>query len=339
MKRALVLGGGGLIGMGYHAGALKALDEFGLDVASSDLLIGTSAGSIIASYMAAGWKTADFYEYAHGRHRDAPGELEETKDEVRRIFTPMAQTRAERVRRGVGSFFAIAASRGYWPGGKLGRIPTPWLRKTFPSGIYSTDETRERLWNDLPEQWPDRELYICAASLYRKQRVAFGAPGAPDAPLPDAVLASTAIPGVFPPVRINGEQYVDGGVVSATSLDLAVEAGCEAILCIAPLGYRVEGPLPTCDPKMWSPIFVRSLFARVLRREVNAARAKGVDVLVVRPWLSDLSEHGTNSMRYFDRQALTDSAREGTLRFLESLDDHAVVDAFTDTKTTREQAS
>jgi NTE family protein len=314
--------------MGYHAGALKALDDFGLDVEGADVVIGTSAGSIIGSYLATGWKATDFYDYAHGKHPNAPG-AEEHQDEVRRIFTPLSSSRNERVRRGLGSFFAVAAARGYWPGGRVGRMPIPWLRKTFPAGLYSTDETRERLWSDLPEEWPERELYVCAANLYKKQRVAFGAPGAPEAPLPDAVLASTAIPGVFPPVRIGGEQYVDGGVVSATSLDLAVEAGCDAVLCVAPLGYRSDGPLPTRDPRMWSPIVVRSLFARVLKREVLAARAKGVDVLVVRPWLSDLGEHGTNSMRYFDRQALADSARTGTTRFLESLEDDPVVEAFT----------
>jgi NTE family protein len=322
--------------MGYHAGALKALDEFGLDISSADVIVGTSAGSIIGSYLATGWKVTDFYDYAHGLHRDSPAQ-EEHQDEVKRLFTPLAANRNEKIRRGLGSFFAVAASRGFWPGGRLGRIPTPWLRRMFPAGMYSVDQTKERLWEDLPEQWPDRELYICAASLYQKKRVAFGSPGAPEASLPDAVLASTAIPGVFPPVRIAGEQYVDGGVVSATSLDLAVDAGCEAILCIAPLGYRTDGSLPGLDPKMWSPIFVRSLFARVLRREVNAAREKGVSVLVVRPWLSDLGEHGTNSMRYFDRKALTDSARTGTLRYLESLDDHPVLDAF-EGKSEKEQA-
>ena len=49
MKRALVLGGGGLVGMGYHAGALKALDERGLDPGVADVIIGTSAGSLIAA--------------------------------------------------------------------------------------------------------------------------------------------------------------------------------------------------------------------------------------------------------------------------------------------------
>ncbi len=323
-----MLGGGGLVGMGYHAGALKALDEFGADIASSDLLVGTSAGSIMASYLAAGWKASDFFEYAHGRHPAAERDEVGEEEEFRRLLTPMSRSRAERVRRGIGSFFAVASSRGYWPGGALGLIPGARLRHTFPSGLYSTEQTRERLWEDLPEQWPERGLYICAAALYQRKRVAFGSPGAPEAALPDAVLASTAIPGFFPPVRIGGEQYVDGGIVSATSLDLAVEAGCDKILCIAPLGYRADEALPFRNPRMWSPMAVRGLFARTLRREVRSARDAGADVFVIRPWLSELGQHGTNSMRSYDRRALTEQARVGTHRLLDEFRDHPVLRRF-----------
>jgi NTE family protein len=201
------------------------------------------------------------------------------------------------------------------------------LRRAFPSGLYSTEESRRRLSEDLPEEWPDRELYVCAADLYTGERVVFGRAGAPKARLPDAVLASTAIPGLFPPVRIGDRQYVDGGIVSASSLDLAVEAGCDAILCVAPLGYRNEGGLP--EPKMWGPMLMRSLFARSLRREVTEARRKGVEVLVIRPWITELVAQGTNSMRYFDRAAVVDAARDGTRRLLEQNSDHAALTAAT----------
>jgi NTE family protein len=139
------------------------------------------------------------------------------------------------------------------------------------------------------------------------------------------VRASTSIPGVFPPVRIGDRQYVDGGVVTATSLDLSVEAGCRSVICIAPLGYRREDEATVRDPRLWSSVLVRSLFARTLRREVLAARGAGVDVFVVRPWLTELKAHGTNSMRYFDRAALAASAREGTLRLLEASSEHPAV--------------
>lgn len=315
--------------MGYHAGALKALEEWGLDLGGSDVIVGTSAGAVMASYVASGWTGDDFFEYAHGRHPDSERDEAAQRDQVRTIFTPLWHSRAERVRRGIGSTFAVVSSRGYLSRATGGRLPAGALRKAFPAGLYSTEDTRFRLHTDLPEEWPRDGVYICAADLYTGERVAFGAPGAPPAPFPEAVRASTSIPGVFPPVRIGDRQYVDGGVVSATSLDLATEAGCRSIVCVAPLGYRKEEAARVTDPRLWSSMLVRSLFARTLRREVNAARAAGVDVFVIRPWLTDLRAHGTNSMRHFDRAALARSAREGTLRLLEENADHPALTAAT----------
>lgn len=313
--------------MGYHAGALKALEEWGLDLGGSDVIVGTSAGAVMASYVASGWTGDDFYEYAHGRHPQSERDEAEQQDQVRTIFTPMWHSRAERVRRGIGSTFAVVSSRGYWHKATRGRVPVAALRKVFPAGLYSSEDTRFRLHADLPEEWPRDGVYICAADLYSGERVAFGAPGAPPASFPEAVRASTSIPGVFPPVRIGGRHYVDGGVVSATSLDLAADAGCRSIVCVAPLGYRKDDVALSRDPRVWSSMLVRSLFARTLRREVVAARAAGVHVLVIRPWLTDLRAHGTNSMRHFDRASLAQSAREGTLRLLEANSDHPALAA------------
>ena len=322
MKVGLVLGGGGLIGMGYHAGALKALDEWGVDVAGADVIVGTSAGSVMASYLRSGWTPQDFVDYAHGDHPDA---IKEAANGKLNPFVPLWSNPAERAARSIGSMFAVASSRGYVR--KLTqRVPGARLRHAFPSGLFSTTETHLRLQEDLPEEWPSAPVFICVADLYTGQRVAFGHPDAPEAPFADAVLASTAIPGIFPPVKIGERQYVDGGIVSATSLDLAVDTGCEAIICVAPLGYRNEGGV--VEPKLWGPMLMRSLFARTLRREVNAARARGVHVLVIRPWSSDLAQLGTNSMRNdFDRGAIVDLSRESTLRFLEQQVGHPALDA------------
>lgn len=327
MKIGLVLGGGGLIGMGYHAGALKALEEAGADPTRADLVVGTSAGAILGSYLRAGWTASDFHDYAHGKHPNAEKSVDDQKAQVREIFTPMWKDNSERVRRAIGGAFAAASSRGIWA--KLGGAqPGAGLRKRFPAGMYSTDGTRQRLAGDLPKEWPKRDTFICAADLYSGERVAFGHPAAPEAELPEAVLSSTAIPGVFPPVKIGGRHYVDGGVKSATSLDLAADAGCEAIICVAPLGYRRDEGLSRTDMRLYPPMVLRALFARSLRREVVAARKKGIEVLVIRPWLTDLKLHGTNSMRHYDRPKVVEGAREGTRRLIEENSDHPALKAF-----------
>jgi NTE family protein len=164
--------------------------------------------------------------------------------------------------------------------------------------------------------------------------VPFGKEGSPDAPLPDAVLASTAIPGVFPPVKLGESQYVDGGAFSATSLDLAAEE-CDTILCIAPLGYRNEGSVFIPDPKMWAPMLTRAYFARSLAREVKAARAAGREVFVIRPGIEELRSLGTNAMRQFDRAGVAEASRVSVTKLLEANADHPAVAAARAPKTAR----
>lgn len=326
-KTGLVLGGGGLIGMAYHAGTLKALDEAGYSVEGAEVIVGTSAGSVIAAYLASGWAQTDFYEYAHKRHPNTVKDPDDDQAAVRELFEPLWSTRGERARRWIGSAYALASSRGI-PGRVLrGRTPIKLLRKGFPSGLYSTARTKERLTEELPTEWPERDLQISTVDLYTGKRVAFGAPGAPEATPAEAVLASTAIPGVFPAVRIGDRSYVDGGAYSATSLDLAVDAGCTSIICIAPLGYRSSNKGPVEEPKIWLPMVARALFARALAREVNHARSKGVEVLVLRPWTEDLPIFGTNAMRHFDRPRVVETAREGTHRLLEEKEGHPALEA------------
>lgn len=332
MRRGVVFGGGGLVGMAYHAGVLKALEDRGLDLAGADVVVGTSAGAVMASYLAVGWAMSDFWEYGHGRHPTSRAHPEEQTEDIRTLFEPLWTSRADRVRRSVGSLFAVAASRGLLRAGTRGRIPAAYLRRAFPSGMYSTERTRLRLHAELPRAWPREHLYICAADLYTGERVPFGHVSAPQVPLPDAVLASTAIPGVFPPVKIDGRAYVDGGIVSATSLDLAVHSGCDTVLCIAPLGFRRQPTDNTRDPRVWGPMFVRGLFARQVRTEVREARERGVDVFVIRPWFADLARHGTNSMRMFDRAGMMENAHEGTLRLLDQYEGHPAIEAARTTK-------
>ena len=325
MTRGLVLGGGGLVGMAYHAGALQALHEEGYDAASSEFLLGTSAGSIIAAYLAFGWAQTDFYEYAHGRHANAWKDPSDAGEAQRQMFEPLWKNRRERVQRSVGSLYALASSKGILK--RLDGVVPAAVRRSFPAGLYSTQRSRERLREELGTEWPARHVSVVGVDLYSGQRRAFNSKEASPVPFADAVLASTAIPGVFPPVQLDGKQYVDGGAYSATSLDLAAEAGCESIVCIAPLGYRNEGALLAPDPRLWPAMLTRSLFARSLRREVKDARRDGVDVLVLRPWIDDLKDLGTNAMRQFDRGPVADVAKRSVKRQLEENRGHPALEA------------
>lgn len=323
MKTGVVLGGGGLVGISYHSGVLKALHELGLHPGVADVVVGTSAGALVAAYLGSGWATDAFYEYSHGR-RETVVPAAKGKD-ARPLFTPMWKTRPEQLRRAVGGVVALASSAGRWPDALEDRFPRARLEELFPYGMYSIDDTRKRLEEDLPAAWPREDLYICAADLHTGRRRAFTKSNADGARFTDAVLASVAIPGFFPPVAIGGHSYVDAGIVSATSLDLAVAAGCEAILCIAPLGYRTDGSVKAREPKVWPPMLTRAVFERLLDRALAEAKAHGVEVLVVKPSLTELKPLGASSMRAHDYGGVADAAFESTLRFMAKHDGHLAV--------------
>ncbi len=309
MKRALVLGGGGLVGMGYHAGALVALEEAGLDPRASDLIVGTSAGAVVAAYLSSGWSPSDLYEHA----REQSSASAPTAAAKGPEFPPLWRTPRDRLRRVAGAAFLFAAARGYWARVGGTRAPGPRLRAAFPSGLYSSRATRRRLRSDLPAEWPRPGLYVCAVDLYSGRRVAFGASGAPSARFPEAVLASAAVAGIFEPVRIGDRLYVDGGMRSATSLDLAVAAGCDRIVCIAPLGWEPEDGISPYGAPFRKSVLLRSIHTRILNREVARARAAGVEVKLLRPWLTELPGHGVNSLRRHDRATVAEAARRNAL--------------------------
>src|SRR4029077_7063439 len=81
----------------------------------------------------------------------------------------------------------------------------------------------------------ERQLYITATDLDTCERIVFGAAGWDDVPISTAVRASTALPMVYRPVRVRDRELVDGGIVSTTNIDLALEAGGEVVVVVNPL--------------------------------------------------------------------------------------------------------
>lgn len=165
--------------------------------------------------------------------------------------------------------------------------------------------------------WPRDGLYVCTVESGTKDRIVFGAPGAPETSLPLAVLASCALPDRFPAVEIDGTGYSDGGAYSATSVDVAADAGCNSILCLTPQGYLLNGSRITSPALRWQ-MLSRYPFVRRLRKEVRYARNKGIETRVLRPHVADLLHMGRDMMRPFDRAHMADLARAGTTKALEA---------------------
>jgi len=304
VKVGLVLGAGGTVGLAYHSGALHALEDIGgFRPQDADLIVGTSAGSVIGSYLRTGWTTTDFWQFALGTHphmaplgrapraeplvptaapdlpgRDLPGP---------EFLAPAYRGPVDFVRRSVGSAYVLSRSAVRVP---VPVVPKP-LRAAFPAGIFVMSEGRRRFAKELPAAWPPEPLWLCAVDIVSGRRIVLGSRGSPPMTLQKAVMASCAIPGVYPPVPLGRRVLIDGGVHSTTNLDLAVRAGCEMIIAVAPMAY---------DSRLapgWVGRAARRVPMQSLNREVALARRRGVRVLLVRPSATEVGLHGYRLMR------------------------------------------
>ncbi|MGH9069139.1 MAG: patatin-like phospholipase family protein [Acidimicrobiales bacterium] len=299
MGFGLVLGAGGLVGMAYHVGALRALEEAGLPPAEADVVVGTSAGSVVGAYQRTGSSVGQLWSATLAPPSDGPGgsggwagtgvdpSLRKGLGGVSSVLAPAFSSPLDLVRRSVGSasLVARAAMRRPIP-------PVPGLiSRAFPAGLYRLGEGEARLREELPDAWPDRPLWLCSMDVTTGRRVVLGRPGGPATSLPQGVLASCAIPGLYSPVRVGKSVLVDGGALSCSNLDLAVQAGCRLVIAIAPLAYDPDWP-PGATQRL-----VRAIPARSLARESAAARRAGVEVLIIRPSRPEVGAHGLNMLR------------------------------------------
>ena len=310
---AVVLGGGGIVGMAYHVGVLAAFeDAAGFDARTSDLLVGTSAGSVIAAILRGGTSASELRVQLETPHeRDSFLSDEQVMLLQQRPGTDPLTA----MRRRVGSLDLAARTFG-WP------VPPrpPMFRALFPAGIRSADAILQR-WSALfPPSWPVQPLYICAYSVRTRRRVVFGSRGAPDVAVAAAVHASGAIPWMYPPITVDGDEIVDGGLASATHLDLA--AGHDAVIAIVPAAYDRRSPHP---PRLEWPLqevrlygrWMRRYAARHLPREAEAVRAAGGRVALVRPTRLEADKHGIDLMDGRNRRRVADKAYRETVRALE----------------------
>lgn len=310
MRFGIVLGGGGTVGIAYHAGVLRALAEVGgIEPDDAELIVGTSAGSVIGAYVRAGATPAMLSEMADGANDPmataAPGEEGSVE---RKILEPLVSTPVDLVRRTMGTAYVLSRSAV--------RVPVPkvpaCLAQAFPAGLFEMAEGRRRFEEDLPTAWPERPLWLTTVDITTGRRVVLGRDGAPEGPLHRAVAASCAIPGVYPPVRFGGRVLVDGGVHSPTNIDLATRGGCDLVLVSAPMAYDTARP-PHAVQRL-----ARRVPSRMVAAEAADARRRGAKVLLVRPTGPETRVHGVNLLRRSGWDLIAAEAYDATARMLET---------------------
>lgn len=268
MSDALVLGGGGVAGIAWITGLLAGLADAGQDVTGAEVLVGTSAGATVAAQLGSGLSLDELYA------RQTEPELQSAEIMADVDLTNFGAGIAE-VLQGAASVADMRRAVGEYAVGAE-TVPEAERRRVIESRLPSHD-------------WPaSRTVRIVAVDARTGEPRVFD--GSTGVDLVDAVAASCAVPGIWPPVTIDGRRFVDGGVRSAANADYA--AGASRVLTIVPMGTTELFPSE-----------------RPLEQALAELRAAGAEVAVVGPDEASVAAIGTNPLDPATRRPAAESGR------------------------------
>ena len=328
----LALAAGAPEGAVYEIGALRALDEAidGLDLNNLFIYVGVSAGAIIGANLANNLSTAQMcraiVSHEPGEHPFVP----ET------FFTPSLQE----VRRG-----GRAVPRLLW------KAFQDWVKhpqdltllesltrvsQALPVGIFDNQPIREYVHKvfNVKGRTDDfrqlgKRLVVVASDLDSAQSVRFGEPGLDHIPISLAVAASSALPGLYPPVVIEGRHYVDGILLKTMHTSVALEAGADLVICVNPIvpidtrgaveaGFMSrENLLDHGLPAVLSQTFRTIIHSRLETGMASyAAKFKDADVVLFKPRPDDYEMFFTNIFSFSERRAVCEHSYNAVRRDL-----------------------
>jgi NTE family protein len=252
--RALVLGGGGVAGIAWTTGLLFGLSEHGVDLRTAELIVGTSAGSAVAAQLSSGLSLKDLFDRQVDPARQTPelapnAQLFELLE--RALLTASGlPDRADHIR-------------------QIGR----WA---LEAPTVTEAERRAVIAERLPSHaWPNSMLLIVTVDTETGETRIFDRLSGTT--LVDAVSASCAVPGIWPPVTIDGRRYMDGGARSSDNADLAL--GYARTLIVSPMG--------TARPE---------ITGESLEQQVETLRSAGGKTYLVEPDEASKSAIGLNPL-------------------------------------------
>jgi len=265
-KRALVLGGGGPVGIAWEAGLLAGFAEAGVDLAQADHVVGTSAGSFVGAQIAMGRSPATLVApiLAEGQSASAsrPSGGSGAPD-LSVLFMKMQEAIS-----GVRPMQEVRAEIGAWA----------LSAKTISEEAFIGNFGRS--FSGLPEDaWPDRSYACTAVDAVDGSFVVWNRESSIG--VTRAVASSCSVPGVFPPITIKGRRYIDGGMRSPTNADLA--RGYDVAVVVAVRGAVI-------DPA------VTAKFQQLLDGELQVLRDGGARVELITPDAASVDAFGLNLM-------------------------------------------
>jgi NTE family protein len=267
MKRALVLGGGGPIGVGWETGLVQGLMETGFAPDTLDAIVGTSAGAIVGAQLAHGQLAVP----RGGGQGDPAASLAKLRSNMDRSkLDPQAITQIFTIWAGIQHTTTEQAAA-------IGKL----VRGLDRSGAPAWIEEIKRLVS--VSHWPKTRLLVCSVDAETGERRVFDSND--DVPLERAIAASSSVPGLFPAVEIRGRVYMDGQVQSSTNADVLVPHRPAQVLIAMPTNPGTSRGLGGHSQRM-------------VEREIAALRAAGSKVFFKTPSSEDVQRMGPNLMDY-----------------------------------------
>lgn len=321
----VALAGGGPLGGIYEVGALVALDEAlrGFRLTDCGVFVGVSSGAFFAAGLANGLSPRAMHRmFIESDKDDDPFEPEVL---LRPAFREYGRRIAAIPR------LLKSGLLDYVRGGRKRKAAASLRRlvEALPAGIFDSAPLQAYLQRlSISRGFPDdfrelrRKLYIVATDLDTAERVIFGEPGWEDVPISQAVQASAALPGLFPPVKIAGRYYVDGALQRTLNASAALKEGARLLFAINPIvPYKAD----LLDRDGTESLAGRGLLAvlsqtfRSLihsRMEVGMRRYRhlypGADIVVIEPQQDDREMFFANVFSYADRRRLCEHAYQQT---------------------------
>ena len=295
----LVLGGGGAVGAAYHAGALAAIEhDLGWDARNAEVILGTSAGSLVGALLRLGVPATDLAALTVGAPSLSATQSLATWVSERPAFAPISLAHLLRVPALPRPAMLVGLAR---LAAHQRAVPVAALSMLLPDGREILAPHLEFLDSITDGTWPHQALLVCAVRRRDCRRTVFG-PNEQTVSLSAALAASCAVPGYFAGVTANGDTYLDGGVVSATNADLLATFDLDVVIVVSPM---------TGDAR-WPSLshLVRRLSRRTLDAELRTLRHRGIPTVVIEP-----SRHVTQhmAMDFMSEGSSTDIVRSAFL--------------------------
>ncbi|QDL53417.1 patatin-like phospholipase family protein [Rhodoferax aquaticus] len=341
-KIALALSGGGPLGAIYEIGAMCALEESlqGVDLTALDHYVGVSAGGFIVAAMANGMGP-----------RELCASFIENDATPSETFDPswlMQPAYGEFVRRGIMLPGLLLSALWHISFGRKPLLRTlERLSAALPTGVFSNhqvDTQLARLFSQ-PGRTNDfrklkTKLTLVATNLDSAQAAPFGRPGWDHVPISQAVQASSALPGLFPPVEIDDQYYVDGALKKTMHASVALDDGVDLMICLNPL-VPFDASLPHTARVMQSGLPAEkrriprvvdgglpSVLSQTFRSMIHSRMELGMkhyahaypntDIVLIEPDHRDPELYLANTFSYAQRRQLAEHAYQQTRSLLRS---------------------